>query len=1073
MKQNRPSYNAGDNIYYRRVKRIISPRESVDSSEPDLDYSDTNTDYSSADTDYSTPNTDNDAVEQNDTADDLRNAEQSYGNQGQAANDVEQLSKNEHNSTDSSFKYKSRTNNNAGFFMRHKKALLGGTVGTFVVGGMMSTSMLMSGPVQLIHITNFLRDSYNTVHEIQSAMREAKNLRSIAGGMVKKIKMARAEAQVYGRVGVIGRLNSQRYIDNLKKIGIEAKIDPDTKSYKLEINPKMSEIDFGCKGQGCVAKQVSNKLGGKAEYYEVDIKNEKISVNVDKIKGANRAHKFLNGLGKRSGMSFLSRWTGVRSFAKESNIISIFHPFRKLDKFVNDKFSELLHKIGKKSKEKFNEKFGEKFENLSARIKDYLASRSAASSSSGNGTSLLGEADEKTKKAVEENKQSVDREVKTTKSGYGRIKAVAAKTLGAAAIAGILCGIVKFADKLEKIRWITQAMPAIKVSGETMAASGQMLDGNLSMSQVALFSQHQLYDEYAESKPDGKPAPSSWWDSAPVNAELGLEVNDAKKLAVPPNLINMQVNPAQPIISAFNSMGGAVKGGVDAVCNFIGNPIVGIISLVAAISTAPISGLLFAGAQMALMPIISGYLTDLLTGGELDITHQTPARFGDIAAYGSKFNQSQNGLIDGGTVLTDKQAAQINRQKNIWLAQEWNDKPVIARLFDPTDYKSAISTVARNAKLDPNPNNILASLTNVMRLATAIPTTAVALAANEPYAAASAASGRKQYDYGVPEIALPPQVIDKFTRSESDSYDLLENAKRVMDVFHKDTTELKKLGLPDTPKSRLDPRFKQWADTKKAYSLLTSVCLFKNISDDGDVSYDKTVNEENGGSTFMYLTGNSYNKDYIEKDCKGKLNSDETLQRIAVYAGLDNTTVLTNKCLTGDEKSSDTSDACRQVGLGGAASSQSNNGTVDGSGNKSADYWEAKLREEAPNLSYGSYSWSGNGCTTVPAWFIGEHTDLTYGNGNGGQVADQLVAANPGAGISVSDTPQAPAIFSTYSNGASQRWGHTGLVTSVDPDGTMHTLEMALGRDQTYKRTYSKSMYAGKYKFVYVGGHLK
>lgn len=88
---------------------------------------------------------------------------------------------------------------------------------------------------------------------------------------------------------------------------------------------------------------------------------------------------------------------------------------------------------------------------------------------------------------------------------------------------------------------------------------------------------------------------------------------------------------------------------------------------------------------------------------------------------------------------------------------------------------------------------------------------------------------------------------------------------------------------------------------------------------------------------------------------------------------------------------------------------------------------------KAHSNKYGGYYLGDNGCTTMSAWFIGTHSNLTYGNGNGKDVAANLASRN---GMSTSTTPVAPAIFSVKAGvatwGASGGvYGHTGVVLSV------------------------------------------
>lgn len=129
---------------------------------------------------------------------------------------------------------------------------------------------------------------------------------------------------------------------------------------------------------------------------------------------------------------------------------------------------------------------------------------------------------------------------------------------------------------------------------------------------------------------------------------------------------------------------------------------------------------------------------------------------------------------------------------------------------------------------------------------------------------------------------------------------------------------------------------------------------------------------------------------------------------------------------------------------------------------------------------YGTYSVASNGCTTLTKWYVGAHTTLAYGNGNGGDVATKLVQANPGRGLSITHAPVAGAIFSTRESawGATQycgatKCGHTGLVVGVN-GSQVEILETYSSLSKTkpyYATSRTITWNAGQQvDFVYVGG---
>jgi hypothetical protein len=87
---------------------------------------------------------------------------------------------------------------------------------------------------------------------------------------------------------------------------------------------------------------------------------------------------------------------------------------------------------------------------------------------------------------------------------------------------------------------------------------------------------------------------------------------------------------------------------------------------------------------------------------------------------------------------------------------------------------------------------------------------------------------------------------------------------------------------------------------------------------------------------------------------------------------------------------------------------------------------------------YGGYYLWDNGCTTLTAWFVGAHTNLAYGHGNGEGVVRQLVSANSGlTSTGTLTSAQLPALYSVAPGyavwGASGgSWGHTGIVVAIN-----------------------------------------
>ncbi len=1000
--------NAGDRTYRIILKRSLTPNNNnkTDYSDSGHDYSDDAPDYSNYQ-DYSPDQEDNsdnnDGADQSDNIDDddssednneskenrnkskkndkdsnrnkLRDAEHDYGRSNSNKRSNSSLARRER-SSEGGFKYsgsKSSRKHSGGFkgFMsQHKSGVLTGLSGTFVFGGMMSGSMLLSGPAQFLQIMHFIQDTYNTVREMQATLRESKNMLSILRRPRTNLDDS-ALLSKYGEVGLLSKRSSARYANHLDKNGIITKVTKN--DIKMYIDHKHFEVDWACRGQNCVAQQMVNKLGGKIEDYKVNSKRKSIEIDLEEVRNSgglfkkHNLRKFFANLGKKSGMNFWSRWSGQRAFARATNIVYGFHPFAKAKQLAIDSIEGLILRAFRKTKigqkiTKVTNKFRKS--TYGAALKLYNKTRTLFKSMFAKGIKLALSKFKKSSKGQEiENNvnTAVDGFVKDTadqeaglRNKVDSAKGLLKNGIGIIGfIASTFCSILQADKQMEKIRWTNNIMPAIQLSIEVIATAGQMMAGRMSMAQLSVMSRKQFYDDNIPD-PDhpGKFTSSSWWDSAPVNAELGQDVNASKDAKVPSEV--RKASDGTFLSLLFATVAGGWRTAVNGICGAIEMPIInlgidaadiavdflsgGTTALAGTLSTALVNnGVSFVKGEALGWAIQQGI--SVLTGVPLDITNQLPAQFGDITAYGSKFNQSQNGLHDsGGAVLSAKAAAEVNRQKNVWLAEEWNDKPLLAKLFDPTDYRSGLGILARNARLNPNPETILASISNTFKLLAVVPSTAVSLAVNSPAQTALAASGAQKYNYDVDEVAIPPSTLDAFTEDgdngKDDDKDELSNAEKVMNIFHSEEDEKKQ--LREQGKSDSGAEFKAWKSNKDTYTDLAHACLAKDISSNGVVSDDDSTNSENGGFTFMYLHGTSENRDYINYNCANKLDKDspdydETLARIAMYVGPDISRARATECLANPDDSY-AKQACVGAGLDYGDSSNTNKPANGGPG---------------------------------------------------------------------------------------------------------------------------------------------
>ena len=191
-------------------------------------------------------------------------------------------------------------------------------------------------------------------------------------------------------------------------------------------------------------------------------------------------------------------------------------------------------------------------------------------------------------------------------------------------------------------------------------------------------------------------------------------------------------------------------------------------------------------------------------------------------------------------------------------------------------------------------------------------------------------------------------------------------------------------------------------------------------------------------------------------------------------------------CYYGDADDSEANMACKEMGIDSTGLS----GGIASGSQDPAIYQQEYAQYMKDHGSVEGLTVCDNGCTTVPAWFVSQHTTLKYGQGNGWQVAQQLADAN---GIEVTNTLdngcKLPAVFSTSSPamgsvsacdlGAAPNGlcGHTGLVVKMDDDGTIYNLESGAsmcGTDNlSWIQMRTRAEWEGNTDFVCLGDYLK
>ena len=330
------------------------------------------------------------------------------------------------------------------------------------------------------------------------------------------------------------------------------------------------------------------------------------------------------------------------------------------------------------------------------------------------------------------------------------------------------------------------------------------------------------------------------------------------------------------------------------------------------------------------------------------------------------------------------------------------------------------------------------------------------------------------YDYGVPIYGWDSSEMDEITDSTNgNQYDLYTNTENALNILQQEDELAEQMAEQGNP---IDSEEEEWAYTPKhAYA---KYCLSSDIQDeDSDYKINPVDNQDGNGWNYIDDSGDgSYCAAY---------NDDNSMKPIRLYV-MDYYNVVSGMCYYGDSDDSEANSACNEMQVGTTGSS---GGVALGSQDPNV-YQQAFASYMKANGSVEGLTVCYNGCTTVPAWFVSQYTTLSYGQGNGWQVASNLASKN---GLELKTTLDGdcklPAVFSTSSpamgsvskcsSGAAPNGlcGHTGLVVSMDDDGTIQTLESGSSQCNTenlsWIQTRTRSEWEGNTEFVCLGDYMK
>ena len=940
------------------------------------------------------------------------------------------------------------------------------TAGFFMIGGL----------GEMLQAANIFKDFNLGITLSQQAARAFKTTKEVAGLAQEGHHFS--EGVKNSRLGFLGRHMAKNMTANLEKNGMTFKSNAFGAQKGIDIDAGKA-FSISSKHLEDAGDTLKDELAAT-----LGVNKNKISLNGNKIHLSDKlsyseAKKVIQNLDD-PGKSRIASWLSTRATLKREGFISWLHPwkkaqaalYKKLTDFLEDQFSKIVNPG--KPEGGLHKGIGEDgVDDGDAHAPDGSSGKAPdvdIDGRTGAADDLVG----KIKGRVGRGANFVRTKLAKIIDKVNDIEKLFTETFpkffaGAGIvvmIAGFLCLVRGIIKEIGPMKYTGIVLPAEKETGLYMGYASQMmsLSDDNDMKTIEMATQAMLEDDIpevdAKGEPTGKKYHSSYMDSPAIAKTLGIVGSDK----LDPNSGNQGIlktvgqggfsflpGPMNDALMAIFNTYGTVADGVCSVFDFIGHFTGGLISGVVDFIKDKVSdvlmnlagGLLEKNEQFVqLMEMLVGWLG----GNPLPTQNATPTEHGNNAMFGSKFLANDQAMTTGGKALSDKQAIELNVENRRFLAWKHSKKPLLARLFDPYDYSSALSQFAYATHLNIGKQDIWLAMGSAVQAMLSAPrimaTAGNQLLGNNAYAASA-------YDYGVPTYAWSLDEMDEVLND--DTYTMENNTTKVAELLKSETEEEYK---------------------NNPYVVFARDCLLADIKRE-DFSVTPIDNQD--GTKFNYV--DVKDRDSLTR-CRGQMN-DPNFKAVRLYV-MDYFNTVSAACYHGDDGDSESGAACKEMQVDDVGSGSKSS---DGSGNVEATEMQKKFADETHG-HYGAYSTSSNGCTTVTAWFISEHTTLTYGHGNGNQVVKQLIAANPGKNLKSEPYPtKAPAIFSSVAGHmhASGDAGHTGVVTSVDPTtGTIHTLESGAnnsmnGLSSPWSKTFEwkKEDYSSGVEFVYVGDYLK
>ncbi len=599
---------------------------------------------------------------------------------------------------------KNNSNRKKSGIMTRKRASIAGIIIGLLTGSLTIGSFL-SGPLEFLHFAESIRIPHFSANENFSDSRLGKIFIYSRTNSVGDTRLNWVERQYKGRI-----------LASMEKVGItpmtDTRLNKGTgldylKDWKLDTNVTGSPIE------GMNADQVTSWAKSK-----LGIDPEKLIVRNNgivyiKTKGFVSQVKTTYALNRELGKSKIASAARTRVLGKFFDIT--FHPISILDKKLNEKVSDIYTSWKEKRAKTISEGTSTATANISETTQQDANGNPTATAPVADGPVTTGTA----KAALSSFKDFLGSPV--GKAGAGVL-------LGA----GVVCMARQAADKIPDIRYAQVIVPLIRTGMEIVSLADQIKNGtNVDTTQLDFYAQ-----QFVTRAKDGKIV-NSWSDAKSIEANNGgsggVPVSDTvSQLSKPGVPAALQWTQNGAVSALCSGAGQAVQLAAGVVSLFFG---AGVLTELA--KTAVIGALSTQGINL-LSNAVSGEAVTLGTGAEL----------GGQADYGVALASNMQAMQFGGNTLSPSQVAELNQQTASYEQATFQNKNLIARLFDVKDQHSFASQIIDSNVFDAR--NDVASLQEGLLN----PLKMMGSLFSNIFSSSHAFAATPAYDYGFPTLGF-------------------------------------------------------------------------------------------------------------------------------------------------------------------------------------------------------------------------------------------------------------------------------------------------------------------------------